>query len=97
MELKHIKYLGGPHHIALLCKDKDTNQLYVCYGRTAEPQFTVTRDTLFAETIAITTSEDAKIIIPFVTINNSLFHLIAVDSKKDLNLINTILETLLED
>lgn len=93
-ELDVIKYIGGPHHITILCKNKKDKQLYVFYCKTHKLSIDIEQEIL---TLGPITSRTAEINISIDTNNKTLFYLVAVKTEDDFDLIERVVDTLMED
>lgn len=98
MEIDVIKYIGGPNHITILYKNKDSKKLYVFYCCTGKPLVDIEEDctmTTLKETIV--RFHKADIIIPINTYKSEVWYQIEVDKEEDFDLIEKVVSSIMED
>ena len=98
MEIDVIKYMGGPNHITILYRNKDSKKLFVFYCYTGKPLVDIEEDrmvTTLNETVV--RFHTADIIIPINTYKSEVWYQIEVDKEEDFDLIEKVVSSIMED
>lgn len=98
MEIDVIKYIGGPNHITILYRNKDSKKLFVFYCYTGKPLVDIEEDcmvTTLKETVV--RFHKADIIIPINTYKSEVWYQIEVDKEEDFDLIEKVVSSIMED
>ena len=95
-----IEYRGEPRHITIFFKDKD--KYYVCYARTLGLDVQIEeeyRDWVEDMKIKfrIAQNKDAYVKIPILTNRTAIFNIINIENKKQFELVDEVVASLLED
>ena len=96
-----IEYRGGPRHITIFFKD-NKDKYYVCYARTYNLDVQIEeeyRDWVEDMKIKfrVAQNKDAHIKIPIITNKNAIFNLICIENKKQFELVDEVVASLLEE
>lgn len=96
-----IAYRGGARHITIFFKDKE-NKYYVLYAHTHDLDLKVEEDYRdFIEDMKIkfrvVQNKNAYINIPIITNGKMVFNLINIENRKQFELIDEVVSSLLED
>ena len=98
MEIDVIKYVGGPNHITILYKNKDSKKLFVFYCYTGKPLVNIEEDrmvTTLRENVV--RFHKAEIIIPIDTYKSEVWYQLEVDKEEDFDLIEKVVSSIMED
>lgn len=96
-----LEYRGGPRHISIFFKD-DKNKYYVFYAHTRNLDIQIEEEYRdFIEDMKIkfrvAHNKNANINIPIMTNGKVIFNLINIKDKKQFELVNEVVESLLEE
>ena len=94
---KIIEYRGGARHITILLQDKE-NKYYVLYARTHGLDLKVEEDYCsWIEKFLVVQNKNAYINIPIIINEKTIFNIINIENKKQFELIDKVIASLLED
>ena len=96
-----IEYRGGPRHITIFFKD-DKDKYYVCYANTYKLDVQIEEEySDWVEDMKIkfrvAQNKDAYIKIPIITNKNAIFNIICIENKKQFELVDEVVASLLEE
>ena len=97
MEIDAIKYVGGPHHITILYRNKDSKKLFVFYCYTSKPIVDIEEDctmTTLKETVE--RFHKADIIIPINTYKSGVWYQLEINKEEDFDLIEKVVSSIME-
>ena len=99
MEIDAIKYVGGPNHITILYKNKDSKKLFVFYCYTGKPQVNIEEEREFLNTLnePIARYRTAEITIPINTYKSGVWYQLEIDKEEDFDLIEKVVASIMED
>jgi hypothetical protein len=99
MEIDVIRYTGGPNHITILYKNKDSKKLFVFYCYTGKPLVNIEEEVEFFNTKKESTIKykAAEIIIPINTCKNGVWYQIEINKEEDFDLIERVVSSIMED
>ena len=98
MEIDVIKYVGGPNHITILYKNKDSKKLFVFYCYTGKPLVNIEEDCMVTTLNEhIKRFHKAEIIIPINTYKSGVWYQLEIDKEEDFDLIEKVVSSIMED
>ena len=99
MEIDAIKYVGGPNHITILYKNKDSKKLFVFYCYTGKPQVDIEEEREFLNTLnePIVRYRTAEITIPINTYKSGVWYQVEVNKEEEFDLVEKIVASIMED
>ena len=99
MEIDVIKYVGGPHHITILYRNKDSKKLYVFYCYTGKPLVNIEEEREFLNTKneSVVKYRTAEITIPINTYKSGVWYQVEIDKEEDFDLIEKVVSSIMED
>ena len=99
MEIDVIKYVGGPNHITILYRNKDSRKLYVFYCYTGKPLVNIEEEREFRsiENESTVKYRTAEITIPINTYKSGVWYQVEIDKEEDFELIEKVVSSIMED
>ena len=99
MELDVIKYVGGPNHIAILYRNKDSKKLFVFYCYTGKPLINIEEEREFLNTKnePIVRYRTAEITIPINTYKTGVWYQVEINKETDFDLVEKVVSSIMED
>ena len=99
MEIDVIRYTGGPNHITILYKNKDSKKLFVFYCYTGKPLVNIEEEREFLKTKDTSTIKyrTAEITIPINTYKSGVWYQVEIDKEEDFDLIERVVSSIMED
>ena len=99
MEIDAIKYVGGPNHITILYKNKDSKKLFVFYCYTGKPQVDIEEEREFLNTLnePIVRYRTAEITIPINTYKSGVWYQVEISKEEEFDLVEKIVASIMED
>lgn len=96
METDVVRYTGGPNHITILYKNKESKKLFVFYCYTGKPLINIERD-FFNAKIETIKYKTAEITIPINTYKSVVWYITEIDKEEDFDLIERVISSIMED
>lgn len=96
MEIDAIKYVGGPHHISILYRNKEDNKLFVLYCYTGKPIINVESEYQFSLNDEARTFTKAEINIPLTECREGAWYQVVIEREKDFELVDNIVASIME-
>ena len=99
MELDVIKYVGGPNHITILYRNKDSKKLFVFYCYTGKPLVNIEEEREFLNTKnePIVRYRTAEITIPINTYKTGVWYQVEINKETDFDLVEKVVSSIMED
>lgn len=99
MELDVIKYVGGPNHITILYRNKDSKKLFVFYCYTGKPLINIEEEKEFLNTKnePIVRYRTAEITIPINTYKTGVWYQVEINKETDFDLVEKVVSSIMED
>ena len=98
MEIDVIKYIGGPNHITILYRNRDSKKLFVFYCYTGKPLVNIEENCLVTTLNEyITRFHKTEITIPINTYKSGVWYQIEIDKEEDFDLIEKVVSSIMED
>ena len=99
MEIDAIKYVGGPNHITILYKNKDSKKLFVFYCYTGKPRVDIEEEREFLNTLnePIVKYRTAEIIIPINSYKSGVWYQVEISKEEEFDLVEKIVASIMED
>ena len=98
MEIDVIKYVGGPNHITILYRNKDSKKLFVFYCYTGKPQINIEEERRYtARQEDIISYRTAEIDIPISTCRAGVWHQIEIKKESEFDLVEKIVASIMEE
>jgi len=99
MEIDVIKYIGGPNHITILYRNKDSKKLYVFYCYTGKPLVNIEEEREFLNTKneSAVKYRTAEITIPINTYKSGVWYQVEINNEGDFELIDRVVASIMED
>ena len=97
MEIDVIKYIGGPNHITILYRNKDSKKLFVFYCYTGKPLVNIEEECEFRTERDVVRFRTAEINIPINTYRSGVWYQLEIDKEEDFDLIEKVVSSIMED
>ena len=99
IEIDAIKYVGGPNHITILYKNKDSKKLFVFYCYTGKPRVDIEEEREFLNTLnePIVKYRTAEIIIPINSYKSGVQYQVEISKEEEFDLVEKIVASIMED
>ena len=99
IEIDAIKYVGGPNHITILYKNKDSKKLFVFYCYTGKPRVDIEEEREFLNTLnePIVKYRTAEIIIPINSYKSGVWYQVEISKEEEFDLVEKIVASIMED
>lgn len=99
MEIDVIKYVGGPNHITILYRNKDSKKLFVFYCYTGKPLVNIEEEREFLNTKnePIVRYRTAEITIPINTYKTGVWYQVEINKETDFDLVEKVVSSIMED